>query len=402
MLIEFKFKNFLSFKDETRLLLTTVKTFKENPDAVIVSKRPIDLLKTAAIFGANAAGKSNLIFAMSAMLRTVSDSFSNSLKKKEERQDIIFQFLLNSVSEKENSMFEVSFIIDNTIFRYGFEINDFEIRKEWLYRKVDREVPLFVREGQQFDINQESFSEGEKYKSQVNPNVLFLSLLAQNNQPISVQVFNFFSKINVISGLHASYQKYTARLLRQDNNFKNWAAQVLKYLEIANIEPGEKDDDFIAIHRKYDGSNLFSEAIPMSSALESEGTRQLIHILGPIYDTLRGGAILFIDEFGCKLHPNLTKKLIELFHQHNKNNAQVIFSSLDPTLMDSSLFRKDQIWFVEKDQFGVSSLYSLSDFSKKALRNSAALDRKYLNNEFGAADTLEITDKITELLYEEA
>lgn len=402
MLIEFKFKNFLSFKDETRLLLTTVKTFKENPDAIIPTTRPFDLLKTAAIFGANAAGKSNLIFAMAAMLQTIRDSFSNSLKKKEEREDAIFQFLLNSASEKANIMFEVSFIVDNTIFRYGFEINDFEIKKEWLYRKIDREVPLFIRENQQFDINQESFSEGERYKSQVNSNVLFLSLLSQNNQPISGQIFLFFTKINVISGLHASYQKYTVRLLRQDNNFKNWAAQVLKYLEIANIEPGEKDDEFVAIHRKYDGSNLFSEAIPMRSALESEGTRQLIHILGPIYDTLREGAILFIDEFGCKLHPNLTRKLIDLFHQHNKNNAQIIFSSLDSTLMDNSLFRRDQIWFVEKDQFGVSSLYSLSEFSKKALRNSAALDRKYLNNEFGAADTLEITDKITELLYEKA
>lgn len=400
MLIEFKIKNFLSFKDETRLLMTSVKTFKENPEAIITTKRSFNLLKTAAIFGANAAGKSNLIWAMFAMTRTIFNSFSNSLKKREDRDDAIFQFLLNSATEKANIMFELSFIIDNVIFRYGFEINDFEIRKEWLYRKVDREVPLFVREGQQFDINQEFFSEGEKYKSQVNPNVLFLSLLSQNNQPIAGQIFLFFTKINVISGLHANYQKFTAKLLRQDTNFKNWAAQVLKYLEIANIEPGDKEDDIVTIHRRYDGNNMFSEAIPMSAGLESEGTRQLIHILGPIYDTLRSGSILFIDEFGCKLHPNLTKKLIELFHQHNKNNAQIIFSSLDPTLMGSTLFRRDQIWFVEKDQFGVSSLYSLSDFSAKALRSSGSLDRKYLNNEFGAADTLEITDKITELLYE--
>ncbi len=94
MLIEFKFKNFLSFKDETRLLMTSVKTFKENPEAIITTKRPFDLLKTAAIFGANAAGKSNLIWAMFAMTRTIFNSFSNSLKKKEDREDAIFQFLL--------------------------------------------------------------------------------------------------------------------------------------------------------------------------------------------------------------------------------------------------------------------------------------------------------------------
>jgi len=402
MLIEFKFRNFLSFKDETSLLMTTVKSFKDNPLNIIPTNRQFELLKSAAIFGANAAGKSNLLGAMALMCRTIFTSFSNSLLKKEERDEERFQFLLNTSSENANVMFEASFLIQDTIFRYGFEINDYDIKKEWLYRKIDREVSLFSRDEQKFEINQESFSEGEKYKTEVNPNVLFLSHLSQNNQPISRQVFSFFVGINVISGLHINYQKFTARLLAQNSHFKNWAAEVLKYLEISNIEAGEKDDEIITFHRKYNENNLFLEAVPFHPTAESDGTRQLIHILGPIYDTLRNRRILFIDEFDCKLHPNLTKKLIEFFHQFNLNNAQIIFSTLDPGLMNSKLLRRDQIWFVEKDQFGVSSLYSLSDFSAKAVRNSSPYDKMYLNNEFGAADGLEITDKLTELLYEQA
>ncbi|HEV2482780.1 MAG TPA: ATP-binding protein [Puia sp.] len=402
MLIEFKVKNFLSFKEETRLLLTNVKSFKENPGSLIRTKRPFDLLKTIGIFGANAAGKSNLITAMNVMRRTIFNSFSDSLKKKEERDDERMQFALSSATDQANVLFEASFLIENIIFRYGFEINDYEIKKEWLYRKIDREVPLFIRENQSFEINQESFAEGEKFKKEVNSNVLFLSHLAQYNQPVSRQVYIFFDKINIISGLHANYHRYTARLLKQNANFKNWAAEVLKYLEIVNIEAGEKDEEIVTYHRKYDENNLFLEAVPIDVSLESDGTKQLIHILGPIYQTLRNGDILFIDEFGCKLHPNLTKKLIELFHRFNVKNAQIIFSSLDPSLIDGYVLRRDQIWFVQKDQFGVSSLYSLSDFSAQAVRSSSSYEKKYLKNEFGAADTLEITDKITELLYEQA
>ncbi|HWK07270.1 MAG TPA: ATP-binding protein [Puia sp.] len=404
MIIEFKFRNFCSFKDETHLLMTSVKSFKDHLNTnVIKTNRDFDLLKTAAIYGSNAAGKSNLIKAISGMNWIIFSSFRNSLLKEEEKLDQNFQFKLNSSSEKDNVMFEVSFILESILYRYGFEINGFEIKKEWLFRKIEREVPLFTREEQEFEINQESFIEGEKYKTEVNSNVLFLSHLSQNNQVISKQILGFFAKINVISGLHEQYyQKYTAKLLGEDNNFKNWAASVLKYLEISNIEAGEKDDEIITYHRKYDKNNLFLEAVPFDKMMESDGTKKLIHILGPIYDTLRRGRILFFDEFDSKLHPNLTRKLIEFFHRFNLNNAQIIFSALDPGLMDNSIFRRDQIWFVEKDQFGVSKLYSLSDFSAKAVRNSSAYDKKYLQNEFGAADTLDITDKITELLYEQA
>ena len=128
--------------------------------------------------------------------------------------------------------------------------------------------------------------------------------------------------------------------------------------------------------------------------------QKLIHILGQIYNTLKRGKILFIDEFDSKLHPNLSKKLIEFFHKFNKKNAQIIISGHDSNLLDKAIYRRDQIWFVDKNQFGASELYSLSEFDAKTVRHTSAFDKKYLQNVFGAADTLDITDTLIDLLYE--
>lgn len=403
MLIELKFRNFLSFKDETRFLMTNVKSFKEHLNTnIIETEREFDLLKSVAIYGANGSGKSNFIHAIKTMSRVVFNSYSNSLVKDDEKPDQYNQFMLNSRTEKANTMYEVSFLINSEIFRYGFEIYGYEIKKEWLYRKKEREVSLFARDlvEDKFEINVESFPEGKKYKNEVNSNVLFISHLAQNNQKISKLIFHWFSNLNVISGLHEqNYDKYTAKLLEKNINFKNWAASVLKYLEISNIEAGEKDGEIITYHNKFDENNLLIDAIPFNANMESEGTKKLIHILGPIYDTLRNGKLLFIDEFDSKLHPNLSKKLIYFFHKLNRNNAQIIISGLDTNLLDKDLFRRDQIWFIDKDQFGASELYPLSEFSANTVRNTSAYDKKYLHNDFGAADTLEISNNLINLLY---
>lgn len=402
MLIELKFRNFLSFKDEARFLMTSVKSFKEHLTTnIIETDREFDLLKTAAIYGKNGGGKSNFINVINTMSSVVFNSYSNSLRNDVVKPDQDSQFKLNSKTEKANTMYEVSFLLNSTIYRYGFEINGYEIKKEWLYRKNDREVNLFIREGADFEINSESFSEGEKYKSDVNSNVLFISHLSQNNQPISRLVFRWFKNVNVMRGLYELYyEKLTAQLLVEDIHFKNWAASALKYLEISNIEAGEKDGEIITYHNKYDENNLLIDTIPFKTDKESEGTQKLILILGPIYDTIRNGRILFIDEFDSKLHPNLSKRLIDLFHKFNKNGAQIIFSCNDTNLLDKDIFRRDQIWFVDKDQFGASELYSLSEFDAKILRNTSAFDKKYLQNVFGGADSLEISTNLITLLYE--
>ncbi len=404
MLIEFKFRNFKSFKDETSFLMTSVSSFKEHYEKNIIPlEKEFDLLKTSAVYGLNAGGKSNFIYAMLYMKGIIHDSFSDSLKKEEDKRDHDFQFKLNKSSEDADTMFEVSFLINKTIFRYGFEINGHEIKKEWLYKKLERENPLFIRTGNNFQINKTGFKEGSKYKNDVNQNVLFISHLAQNNQSLSRTIFDWFINVNVLSGLSEyNYSKFTAKLLKNDVAFKNWISLALKYLEINNIEAGEEEGEIVTYHNKYDENNFLIDSIPFLVAeKESQGTRKLIHLLGPIYDTIKNGRILFIDEFDSRLHPNLTKKLLQLFNEFNIRGAQLIFTGHDVSLLDKNILRRDQIWFINKDQFGVSELYSLSEINAKTVRNTSSFDKKYLENKFGASDTLELSHGLMDLLYGE-
>ncbi|WP_205314269.1 AAA family ATPase [Pedobacter namyangjuensis] len=369
---------------------------------IIKTSKDLDLLKVAAIYGANGSGKSNFIKAFGYFNNYVYNSFRDSMNKDNELKARNNHFRLSTTTEDANTMFEVSFINGKYIYRYGYELLGRKIKKEWLFRKLDREIQLFERTDQEFEINQESFEEGKKYYKEVNENVLFISHLAQYNQPVTKEVLSFFDHVAVIDGIEQNhYSEVTTELLRDNKNFKEWAATVLKYLEIANIEAGEKDGEIITYHRKYDENNFVVDAVPFRKYMESDGTRKLIHILGPIYYTLRSGGVLFIDEFDCKLHPNLTKKLLSLFQKYNKRNAQLVFSAQDTTLLDKKILRRDQIWFVNKDQFGGSSIYSLSEFGAKTVRNTSDFAKKYLDNTFGGADTLKITDKLTDLLYGE-
>lgn len=393
----------MSFKEETTFLMTSVKSFKElETENVIKLEKPFDLLKSAAIYGQNGSGKSNFILAISVMTWIINNSFSESLKSEEEKVSHHFKFRLNSQSEHASTLFEVSFLVNDIIFRYGFEVLDQEIVKEWLYSKVERENLLFERNKQVFKINKTNFKEGIKYKSDVNSNVLFLSHLSQNNQPISKSIWYWFKDINEVSGIDDSfYNKVSAKLLEKDPNFKKWISYALKYLEITSIETSESEGEIYTYHNKYDENNLLIGSEPFHIIEESEGTKKLIHILGPIYDTLRHGKRLFLDEFDSKLHPNLSKKLIKLFNEYNTRGAQFILSAQDPTLLNKELFRRDQIWFAEKDQFGASSLYSLSDFNSTVVRADSAFDRKYLENKFGAAESMDITTGLKDLLYVE-
>lgn len=403
MLIEFKYKNFKSFKNETSFLMTSVNSFKEHIDTnIIETAREFDLLKTAAVYGSNSAGKTNFILAMGYMKSIIHNCFSDSLKKDEDRLIHDSQFKLSTETERANTMYETSFLVDDAIYRYGFEINDFEIKREWLYKKLEREIFLFEREDNEFRINKESFKEGKKYQNDINTNVLFISHLAQNNQEISRLIFNCFAEINIVNGLYEdAYDSFTMKLLKNNQHFKKWMSLALRYMEITNIEAGEAEGKIVTYHNKYDENNLLVASVPfIVGEEESAGTARLIHLLGPIYDTLRGGRILFIDEFNSRLHSNLSRKIVELFNKFNINGAQLILSGQDTTLLDKDLFRRDQIWFVDKDQFGISELYSLSDFNAKVVRNTSSYNKKYLDNTFGAAGTIDFNEELINLLYE--
>ncbi len=439
MLLEFNFNNYLSFKDSTTLSMIGMKSFKEMEDTNILKVNDkIKLLKSAVIYGNNGSGKSNLISAFGFMRSLVVNSFRDALSEENDKKFPLTKFLLNSASEEIPSDFEVVFMINDTKYRYGFEIEEEKVISEWLFHTTSKEVPLFTREGDEFYINKSSFDEGVKLDAKTKNNVLFLTLVAQFNGEISNGVLEWFKNFNVISGIHdRSYKKYTINKLKQDEDFQKWANSFVKFLEISKLTTAEEDisqvdieklkehgkdeelidllttihkiqskqpkrDQLITWHRKYDNNNILVDTVPFNfDNQESEGTKKLIYLLGPLYDTLKSGKILVVDELDSRLHTNLIKQVIKFFHHENNSNAQFIFAVHDTNILSKDIFRRDQIWFIEKNQFGASDLYSLGDFKSEKVRNKSAFNKNYIEGKYGAIPYFEETEKLKELLYGE-
>lgn len=421
MLIEFSVENYLSFKDLTTFSMVAAKSFKEHKDShIIETGNNLTLLKTAVIYGNNASGKSNLLEAMGFMKATVLNSFRDALMENNERKFQLEKFILNTKTEKETSFFEILFVQNGVKYRYGFEIDYDKIVAEWLYHTTSKEVYLFKRDLQNIEINKSAFKEGVGKEDDVKENVLFLSLLATLGKETSSNIIEWFKKFNIVTAIHdLGYNFYTIEKLKTDKQFFNWVLLFLKYLEISNLSTIEEDvalkqnDDknvnkkiqakrnrLVSYHRKYDENNILVDTVAFDfDKQESEGTKKLLYLLGPWYDTLQNGKVLVIDELESRLHRNLTLKLIDFFHIFNKNSAQLICVVQDTSLLNKEIFRRDQIWFVEKNQFGASELFSLADFKTDKVRNKSAFDRNYLEGKYGAIPYFENDEQLNELLY---
>jgi AAA15 family ATPase/GTPase len=440
MIIEFTVENYLSFKDATTLSLVAAKSFKEHKDTHLITvDKNLSLLKSAVIYGNNASGKSNLLEAMGFMKATVLNSFRDALIENKEKRILLKKFLLNSKTENESSFFEMAFIHNSIKYRYGFEIDYDRVVSEWLFHTTSKEVFLFKRDLQSIEVNKSSFKEGVGKETDVKENVLFLSMLATLGKEISGGVVDWFKSLGFINGIHdRGHKRFTIDKLKTDKNFYNWVSYFIRYLEISNLSTTEEDvneidlerlkekekdeeiinlftsihkiqskqpkrDQIITYHRKYDENNILIDTVPFSfDNQESEGTKKLLYLLGPWYETLNKGEILLIDEFDSRLHSKLTLSLIDFFHKYNKNNAQLVFAVHDISILKKETFRRDQIWFIEKDQFGASELYSLADFKTEKVRNKSAFDKNYSQGNYGAIPYLEIDDKLNQLLYGEA
>lgn len=437
MLIEFQVENFLSFKDLTTLSMVAVKSFKEHQAThTTVTPSKLTLLKSAIIYGNNASGKSNLLKAMRFMKAAVLNSFRDALVDKSEKKFPLEKFSLSTETDEAPSYFEVSFIFAETKYRYGFEIDAENIVAEWLYHTTSKEVYLFKRDHQDIEVNKSAFKEGLGKETDVKNNVLFLSLLATLGKEISSNVVSWFKTFNQISGIYdSSHRRYTIDKLKSDQAFSDWILCFIKYLEISNLSTSEEDvneidldllrqqekdeeiinlltsiqkiqakqpkrDRLVTYHRKYDSDRTLTDTVPFDfDTQESEGTKKLLYLLGPWYDTLQNGKILVIDEMDSRLHSHLTTRLIDFFHKYNKRGAQLICAVHDVALLNKDIFRRDQIWFIEKNQFGASELISLSDFKTDKVRNKSAFDKNYLEGKYGGIPYFDLDEKLIDLLY---
>lgn len=385
MLVQFLFENFKCFKDETKLSLVASHLIKENQDNVIKTDKH-NLLKSVVIYGPNASGKTKLLNAFQFMRLMVERSTNNAV----DRGFSIDTFRLNTESKESPSFFEAVFILNDTQYRYGFELTKKKILAEWLYMKEDEEKELFYREGKIIDYDA---SELKRIKSLVGEDMiredsLLLTVLAQFNDQLSQKIVKWFHHVNMLSADGDTVQSYTLDKLTTPMKQK-----IVRLMKDADFSINDfvrhpiNKNEIQTLHTVYDENKLRVDETPFMLEEESNGTIHFLSLTAPILDTLERGKILMIDELDSGLHHDLIVALLKLFHssETNPHNAQLIFNTQNTNLLSGDLFRKDQIYFVSKNRYGEASLTSAADFM---LRPGTNIQKKYLEGRFGAVPYL--------------
>jgi len=409
MLIMFRAKNFLSFKDE--MILDLRKSgLKEHPSHTFKEKE-FELLKTITIYGANASGKSNLVCAFSAFIDTIIAQFfdENSNELSDENMMITAAafnpFLLRN--KKENQIeFEIVFINSNKLFQYGFIVEKekkFNFKKEWLYIDDDE---VFTRE------NEIVF--GSKYKkifagfNKFREDRLFISTIDyfalhdEQREGISILKDYFKEKMDVhfelyiessIKGLNfispdldelikdkILLGKVTEYVKKIDVGISNFEVQEIELINRKTKET-KKEKVLKSIHNIYNEDNAIIAKKAFDLDDESSGTRRFISFIHNIIKMMDKGGIYIIDELSSSLHPILTKFIVDLFQSEaNKKNAQLIFTTHETTIMNRHQFRRDEIVIVDKNIRGESKIYSLADMK---VRPDATYDQDYFKGKYG-------------------
>jgi AAA15 family ATPase/GTPase len=414
MLLEFTIGNYLSFqkKKTLSLIASSISDYKESN---IVNTNRHTLLKGTVIYGANASGKSNLIRAMSTMKRIITFFHRSSIKPLN-----ITPFLLNVENEVQPSFFEVLFEIAGIRYRYGFEVTNVEVVAEWLFEsKKNTEKLLFIRQRDGIEVSN-TYTEGLNLEEKTRNNALFLSVVDQFNGAIANRIMRWFDNFVTISGLsHEDYELETFNILSDKKTGKplidfyekldlGFSGLIInkKELDLNDIpedipEPlfkfilkdmeGAFKFDIKTLHDKFDRDNNKVEnpvEFDMRSQ-ESAGTNKIFNISGQIFNVLQNGGVLVIDEFDSSLHPLLTLAITKLFNSQkdNPNNAQLIFTTHDTNLFTYGNYRRDQIFFIEKDQYGASDLYSLVEYREESgdkVRKDRSFEKDYIQGRYGA------------------
>jgi AAA15 family ATPase/GTPase len=414
MLIEFRVKNFRSLRDEQVLSMVASKDktlLDTHTRATGISAAP-KLLRSAAIYGPNAGGKSNLIMALQYMRGVVVES---ATVVRPGQSFGVQPFRLDAESSGKPTEFEATFLVDGIRHQYGFAMTAERIVSEhllvykafkpqhWFERHFDAESGKDV-----YDFGPGLKGQKSLWESATRSNALFLSMAVQLNSEQLSPIFNWFSQQLVIFNEHARLnQSVTIQMLRDPEGKKS----ICNFLSaadvsIADIDVVTRKVPVQAVHfdvvadktevrtDEVEESELrFHHVTANGNAVfglneESSGTRNLLFLAGPVLDIVRKGLTLVIDELDTSLHTLLVRRLVQLFHDNdlNQRGAQLIFTTHDTSLLDApDLFRRDQVWFVEKERDQASRLYGLSEFSP---RKNEALERGYLMGRYGGLPLL--------------
>lgn len=415
MLIQFSFKNFKSFRDEVTLDLSAAKMTEFSERIVKIGNEKI--LPMAIIYGANASGKSNIYNAFEYMSDYVIESFKYGDEEEKFEEYKPTPFLFDSVSETEESSFEVYFTIpgDNAerTYNYGFCIDRYGVTEEWLNSKARtarKFTPVFYRSVEEdvLDLSGLPKNSQDNIRVALEKQVLISSLGAKLKVNKCKDIRDWFLANEFADFGNPFTNFFLSRRLPKD--FVDDASvqkKVVEYFasfdehirdfEIEKIpNDGENKEETYkinALHKKIDSDTYAS--IPLG--MESAGTLKMFALYPELQDVLEKGSVFFIDELNARLHPLLVRNFMLTFlnPEINKNHAQLIFTTHDTWQLSNQLLRRDEVWFTEKNEQGISNLYSLADFVDEAgarIRKDESYEKNYLIGKYGAIPTLKSID----------
>ena len=418
MLIEFSTKNFRSYRERQTLSMVRGKLKDDDKQKTysfsFPDKADMFLLRSAAIYGANASGKSNLIRALSTMQQVVVQSAGWQRGKELPMEP----YLLSTQAAQEPCEFEVYFYVSGVRFQYGFFATSERVMEEWLYAYPNGRPQSWIERA--WDEGSQSYQwgrmealKGQKklWKDSTRDNALLLSTAVQLNCEQLQPVFDWFENTLKIVGIGGFSPGFSASLCEKAAQKKD-IVQFLKSadLNITDIKvkptkisindlPEDMPDDmkqsllqkletekFVDIQIIHAGENGSSVALPLES--ESDGTQKLFTYAGPWLDVLNEGSVLLIDELHDNLHPLIVRMLVGMFHnnQTNPKNAQLMFTTHETSILNQEVFRRDQIWFAIQEGAQGTHLSPLSDF--KVRKGTEDIQRYYLEGRYGAVPYL--------------
>jgi len=416
MLHQFTFKNFKSFKEETTLDMLA-SSIKEHPQDVVTDVMEEKVLKVAAIYGANASGKSNVIEAFATMKNLVLYSFrQNIFSTKNDIEQHWFE------EKNVPTEFNVIFSTGGDIYQYGFSVLEGVILEEYLYKrdqKVKKEtfIELFSKNAETLSGELLSSIGTQNILELIEEDTLLISVISKLKIPFAQNVFDWFKEVRIIDYGNPRKELGLSHFTR-GNVIGN---PLLKLLE--NEAEKKKLEKFIqAIDVGIDKLGIVQDVLnedslserstrelkrivtyhknPKTKELlmtplesESSGTLKMLTLYVDLKTVLDSGGIIFVDELDAKLHPLLIRYIIIMFHDEkmNPNHAQLIFSTQEIFTLDKDNFRRDEIWFADKNDEGVSELYSLVDYvddEDKKVRNDASYGKDYILGRYKSIPTL--------------
>lgn len=389
MILEFCTTNCLSIKEELKLsfIATPLKESCSEPnDLFPLADTGISLVRSAVIYGANASGKSNVLKAFEFYKRFITESFRNNQAG---GAIDVENFRLNATTVKEPTILEATFTDGEFIYRYGFEVDSHCVHEEWLYKRAckkrAKDVELFYREEEVTTVHSKSTLIQELVnKKMVRSNALLLSTAAQFNEPTSVCILGWLSDTKVVFCSEDNLLWSNAIKHLDDESLRKRIIDFAKYADLGIENITKIDNRIVSDHKLYDDEGREVNNVSFAfNRNESEGTIKYFSLAYPIIDALDNGKRVVIDELDSKLHPLLVKKIVALFNdvQTNPKGAQLLFTAHDTFLLSAGLFRRDQIWFTQKNSFGATELFSLAEYK---VRSTSPFERDYLLGKYGA------------------